>query len=291
MVKKIRYAMLLLMAVNLACVAVVFLGGHEPPPPVPLPNPNGYDTLLKAAQLLASQTNPAPVLAADSEVVRLVRTGLQQECRVPIEYSISYDSNHVANLGGIRMLAQVLQHAARAAETNQHPGDASCFQLDTVRLGVQSSRGGLIIDQLNGLALESLGRGGLKRLVPTLGLQDCRRAAAELPEVNRLRESFLLILARDSDWEDRVVGHAFRVRLAEMIQFRSLNPGKAIRQHIEAQTKANERDTSLLILDLAAREYLLEKGVPPTSTADLVPAYLKAVPRDPFTGTNLVWTP
>ena len=46
-----------------------------------------------------------------------------------------------------------------------------------------------------------------------------------------------------------------------------------------------------LLIDLAARAYELEKGKPPTGVADLVPDYLKAVPQDPFTGTNLVYSP
>jgi len=46
-----------------------------------------------------------------------------------------------------------------------------------------------------------------------------------------------------------------------------------------------------LTLDLATRAYELERGKPPASLADLVPDYLKAIPQDPFTSTNLVYSP
>ena len=45
------------------------------------------------------------------------------------------------------------------------------------------------------------------------------------------------------------------------------------------------------IITFAARAYTLDKGTPPKSITDLVPAYLEAIPQDAFTGTNLVYSP
>jgi hypothetical protein len=59
------------------------------------------------------------------------------------------------------------------------------------------------------------------------------------------------------------------------------------RNHVYAQ----EQKTRQLIIALAARAYELEKGKPPAGTADLVPEYLKAVPQDPVTGTNMIYSP
>jgi hypothetical protein len=42
------------------------------------------------------------------------------------------------------------------------------------------------------------------------------------------------------------------------------------------------------MIALAARAYELDKGHRPASATDLVPDYLKAVPQDPATGTNIV---
>ena len=51
---------------------------------------------------------------------------------------------------------------------------------------------------------------------------------------------------------------------------------------------AARRHPKFKALELAARAYELEEGERPKSIADLVPAYLKAVPQDPLTGTNMV---
>jgi hypothetical protein len=41
----------------------------------------------------------------------------------------------------------------------------------------------------------------------------------------------------------------------------------------------------------ASRAYELNKGHRPTSASDLVPDYLKAIPQNPITRTNLILMP
>ena len=43
-----------------------------------------------------------------------------------------------------------------------------------------------------------------------------------------------------------------------------------------------------MMADFATRAYELEKGKSPQSWMDLVPDYLKGIPKDPVTGSNLV---
>ena len=62
-------------------------------------------------------------------------------------------------------------------------------------------------------------------------------------------------------------------------------------QDSEKHYKEQEEKTQQLIIDLAARAYELDKGHPPTNAADFVPEYLKAIPQDPITGTNMVYSP
>ena len=54
---------------------------------------------------------------------------------------------------------------------------------------------------------------------------------------------------------------------------------------------AQQLKTRQLIVQLAARAYELDKDKLPANLSDLVPDYLKAVPQDPFTGTNLIYSP
>jgi hypothetical protein len=58
-----------------------------------------------------------------------------------------------------------------------------------------------------------------------------------------------------------------------------------------AKAKAQQTRTRLLLIQLAARAYELEKGQRPKSLADLVPVYLKTIPQNPLTGTNMAYYP
>jgi hypothetical protein len=66
--------------------------------------------------------------------------------------------------------------------------------------------------------------------------------------------------------------------------------GKAYNK-AEQKFKEQQTKTHQLTIDLAARAYEQDKGHHPASPADLVPDYLKAIPQDPLTGTNLVYSP
>jgi competence protein ComGC len=70
-----------------------------------------------------------------------------------------------------------------------------------------------------------------------------------------------------------------------------LESGKSAKAAIASSKRkfeAQEQRTRQLMIDLAARAYELDKGHRPASVADLVPEYLKAVPKDPIAGTNIV---
>jgi hypothetical protein len=74
----------------------------------------------------------------------------------------------------------------------------------------------------------------------------------------------------------------------KLISYRTAdkNHQRAIDTINSTQKKENQ-----LLIALAARAYELEKGQRPASATNLVPDYLKAVPQDPVTGTNLIYSP
>jgi hypothetical protein len=79
-----------------------------------------------------------------------------------------------------------------------------------------------------------------------------------------------------------------KYKWSELVVSSSLKKGiqKAEQKFINQQSKTRQ-----LLVDLAARAYQLENGHRPASVADLAPDYLKAVPKDPASGANLVLTP
>jgi hypothetical protein len=59
----------------------------------------------------------------------------------------------------------------------------------------------------------------------------------------------------------------------------------------EQRFKNQEEKSGKLLITLAAHAYELDNGHKAASTGDLVPNYLKAVPVDPATGSNMTYLP
>jgi hypothetical protein len=91
-------------------------------------------------------------------------------------------------------------------------------------------------------------------------------------------------LARERTWSRRAYG--FKGQITRLIAFKSLRQSeqRAVARAISLQTR--ER---VLLIQFASRAYELEKGERPKGLADLVPAYLKTIPQDPLTRTNMAY--
>jgi hypothetical protein len=285
----------------LAFPFVLFLGclifmEESPPPLTPLPNPNGYDDFLKASQQLADntgaldETNAAQlqkIVSADAAAVALARAGLSNQCRVQVQFSESYISNHLDDLAGIKRLARAFVDEGRLSVLEHRSADAAKSYLDTIRLANESSRGGTVIDELVGIAIEEVGTIHLRMLFPQLDANACRKTAAALETLNSQRQTWSEVMQQESTWSHGTFSglHYDLMRLEA-----GKSPNVAVAA-CKRKFDAQEQKTRQLMIDLAARAYELDKGHPPASTADLVPDYLKAVPQDPVTGTNMVYSP
>ena len=261
---------------------------EEPLPPVaPLPNPNGYDDLVKAGDMVADNVHTyeemdkqelRALVATNSMALQLARMGLQRDCRVTLDYPA---------IGSLKELAQAFEAEGRLAEIENHSNNAINSYLDLVRLSVESARGGVIINALVELAIEEMGTSNLQKLHNSLDAKSCREIAASLEISDSQRESWETISQQEHNWTRRAYT-GFRDRLDELIMFNSI---RKTNQKAEQLFKKQEGETRQLIIAFAARAYELDKGHPPASAADLVPEYLKAVPQDPITGTNMVYSP
>jgi hypothetical protein len=144
---------------------------EEPVPPLaPLPNPNGYDDLLKASQMLAASGDSSDAtnlnqlrewVPKSAGALALARAGLSNQCRVPVQYTESYTSNHLDDLAGLKRLARAFAAEGRLAEAENRTDDAIKAYLDTIHLGNESARGGVLIDALVFAAINRARRAGL----------------------------------------------------------------------------------------------------------------------------------
>jgi hypothetical protein len=281
-------------AALLVVVAVILTFSQPAPAPAPLPQPNGYDDFVKAGNMITddaadygtlSQEELQAFVKKNAEALKLVRTGLGRECRMPLEYSATSET-YVHNLPIMKRLAHSLTAEGRLAEMANRPADAAEAYLAVIRLGHAISHGGLIIDSLVSIAIDAIGTVRMEKLAPTLDAKQCREAAAALESCEAQREPTDTIMRQERAWARRTYG--LKGQLARLLMFKSLKQteGKWV-----TKAKAQQSRSRSLLIQLAARAYELEKGERPKSLADLVPAYLKTVPQDPVTGTNMAYYP
>lgn len=267
-----------------------------PPLPPPLPNPNGYADLDKAGAMISTNSwnydkmnreQLRELVAANAAVLTLARAGLSNECRVPIQFSQAYIANHLSDLAGLKGLAQAFVAEGKLAELDSRPGDAAKSYLDAVHAGIESARGGVLLDQLVGIAMEAIGTGALSNLVGQLDAKSCRETATTLETLDGQRQTFAEVMQQENDWSHRTYP-GIRYEFVRWMSRKSLLPAQAAGARKFAQQQTRTRQ---LIIALAARAYELAKGHRPASLADLVPDYLKTIPPDPLTGTNRVYSP
>jgi hypothetical protein len=268
----------------------------EPLPPVaPLPNPDGYDDLVKAGQMITGnvgnydemgQSELRATAQSNSNAIQLARTGLQEKCRVTLDYSAA-SSARLDQLTALKRLAQAFAAQGRLAEMEKRPADAVQSDLDMIRLANDSASGGVIIDQLVGIAIEAIGVANLQKLVDQLDTKTCRDTAATLETLDSQRQTWPEVMQQERDWSRRTFP-GIRNELGRLMSRNTLNK---VYQNAEQRFEEQQSKTRQLMIEFAARAYELDKGHRPGNVNDLVPDYLKAVPQDPFTGTNMVYLP
>jgi hypothetical protein len=223
-------------------------------------------------------------VSANAAARALARAGLSNQCRVPLQFSTAYSTNHIQDLIALRGLAQAFAVEGRLAEKEGRLNDAAQSGLDTVRLGLEAGQGGTVIDGMVGIAIESFGLKPLQNISGQLDARTCHETAATLETPGAPRPAWADLMRQDNAWSRRTYG--WRGQWLKWIQHfgRTQNLQRAM-----DKIKSTQHDENQLLIDLAARAYELEKGRRPASPADLVPDYLKAIPQDPFTGTNMTF--
>lgn len=277
-------------------LCLVLFWNAEPLPPVPpLPNPNGYDDLVKAGNMVSNDfdnydelppTRLGELIGINAKALQAARTGLQEKCQVPLDYS-AVSSAHLDQLTALKRLALAFAADGRLAEMEKRPADAVQSDLDMIRLANASAHGGVIIDQLVGIAIEAIGVRQMQGLVGQLDAKTCRETAAALETLDSRRQAWNQVMQQERDWSRRTFP-GVRYELARLMTRNSLN--KAYRS-AEQQYENQQDKMRQLMIEFASRAYALDNGHPPTNFNDLVPVYLKAIPQDPFTGTNMIYSP
>jgi hypothetical protein len=280
---------------NVALMAFVFLGSPTPKP-TPMPNPNGYDDFVKAASVLngkilsfkdLNKDELQALVSNNATALTFVRTGLDRECRVPDDYSSNYVARvFVPTLSNWKRIEILLCAEGRLAEMEGRTNDAMNCYLDGIRFGEQCSRGGVLVNTLGGNACQAIAIPCLEQLRLNLDAKQCARITSILESLNQGSDSPETIMQHEQAYEETTSG--VREKIAKLVTFKKMRVSRkqAIDKMCASKTRRNE-----MMLSFAARAYELDKGKLPANIADLVPDYLKKIPQDPATGTNLVLIP
>ena len=122
-------------------------------PEAPLPNPNGYDDLVRAGKMVTRLENQEEASTEElrrfvdrhSEALRIARTGLHRECRIPRFTTDRPPTETFMPLFDLRLLFEA---EGTLAEKEGRPADALRSYLDLYQLGYQLIQGGCWIDFL-----------------------------------------------------------------------------------------------------------------------------------------------
>ena len=264
--------------------------------PTPLPVPNGYADLVHAGRFIRKETDDfnkmsqadlRQLVEGNSNALQIARLGLGKKIQVPLTYAINFSTAHLPELIQLRSIAQGFTAEIKLAELEQRTNDAARSSLDTIRLGIECPRGGILIDGMIGIAIESMGTVQLKNFITGLDAKSCREIARELEVLDARRQTWEELLNQENYWSRQTfTGLNYVVARLFMSGQTKATEAKAKKKFL--QQEINNRN---LLIELATRAYELEKGRHPSSTRDLVPEYLKAIPQDPTTGTNLTYLP
>lgn len=259
-----------------------------------LPNPNGYNDLLRAGQAVAGKIGDFPdldhsglraLVATNAEALRLVRVGLSHRSAVPTDVQITNFATISRDLMGLKSLGLLLCAEGRLAEMENHPADAARSYIDAIHLGIEMSRGGLMMNRLVGIACEGLGSIRLVKLLPQLTCEQIRPVIAELEKIDENTVPWREVLQNENRFARAQLGsYPNPIKLAS-----DLWQARNVRKASEERHDVAAAHLRLLTAEVALRTYRCDQGTGPGTLAELIPRYLQHLPIDPFSGKPLVY--
>lgn len=259
-----------------------------------LPVPNGYDDFVLAARNVVGDSRPVHDLSDDElralvqenhAALEFVRRGLQRQCQVATEYTPSYLTNHMPILAEFKAVSRVFLAEGKLREHEGRAGDAARSYVDGIRFAQELTRGGLVIDRMVGLACESSFPQRLLGVNRDLDIKTCQDLLPILEKADADRESLAATWDEEARWS-RSFGIRQRLGgwIIQIVQAKAWQAHRARTQQQLEQVQLGERRA---FLQMAARIFELENGKAPGRAGDLVPKYLRAVPKHPATGAEL----
>jgi hypothetical protein len=265
------------------------------PLPIPvatLPNPNGYDDYLKAIQMLPANPvvngwNFDPELATEqeleqgsNEVIKAldrVREGSEKQVVQGLNYN--EDDLGLPDIQGFRTIARGFDAQGRLLLKQDKASEAVDVFVDAARFGSLLTRGGLMIDDLIGVACSGMAYKGLHKTVEKVPVDQIPELIAALQKLESERDPWEEVLYRDRVWSQQTYGWYGQLMVV-MSQY--VENGWDMTEGYEQARQQELAVIRLLQLELARRLWQAEREGWPESVAELAPDYIAIIPVDPF---------
>jgi hypothetical protein len=259
-----------------------------------VPDPNGYPELLKAAEEVNNpslifelgelENSPVAeqeaILDRHKDVLASARSAMAKPCLCPLDYSNSVVADDsIDKEWGIQSISMLFHTEGDMAKLNGRCDEALAIYADMLRLGQAYAAGALMAPYTTAQIIQSDGIDALRQLRRQLNVAQCRGLIEELEAHTYALEPIEQVLRRQDAWGERVFGWPCRLaNLPWRLGWRT--PGIGAAEEIDHRLETTRR---LLIIGLALECYCRDNGRLPDKLAELVPAYLRALPNDLFT--------
>jgi hypothetical protein len=264
-----------------------------------LPEPNGYEMILQAVDDVHPEDVPDAAVTALPEIrvylqrkrepLRTIRSSLRHSSYVPYEYS-QYARIEPDRTNHYQSIRKLFELEAYVAQQENRVADAADIAFDLIHLGRPLSRGGMLGERSADYAFELAGLSILESIRKDLTASECVEVLRDLERCDANREPLHEVQRRELIWLDSVYG--WRCRLVALI-----DPEECLHSHyfspriMMRRFRIGDATRHLMIADLAIQAYDLQEQRYPDNLQQLVPAYLRRVPIDPFSDRPLRYQP
>ncbi|QDS98044.1 hypothetical protein [Adhaeretor mobilis] len=230
---------------------------------VTYPNPNGYEQLVGLAKTtetaivngnfdssVATKSQREAAAAEVDSVVSEVHDTLALPSVVRIQYDIDTD---LANISSLRSLARAMTEVGGVHAMNGRWQQSLDTNLDLVDYGARISQGGLLIDDLVGIACSGMGKYGINEIHRELDESQRKQVARRLSAYLNGLESAEEFIERDQIWEIYATGWIGALRI--YLQSYDAQANRWENQGYLQARKRNEMEVRLLLAAIAIEDY------------------------------------
>lgn len=264
-----------------------------------LPADNGFEDFLAAGRIIAPTPGmPRSVMSGirpfvsdptNAEAMKLLQRGLKKNSRLPL-YALA-DDFAMANeyFRGALALGKGLRiEVLYQWQTLHNTNEVRRLLVDLLRFGHEAYRGGLFGHARESSLIEQDVGTWLRSLLPDADVAACREIVQVLSELDAKADSPAKMWQRDVVFKGRT--NVWQIVVPDGI-YHSVRPDfKKQKEEFMKFTITAAQVRKKSLVDYASRLHELEMGKRPGGFRDLVPKYLKAVPKDPETGKDLSYT-